>query len=774
MNLSSSASRRFFPLWLALFFVGSMAVAGGLRPLTVFAEEAVAEEAVAEEALAEEAKTENGLKPGESVEVVADQLEYDRANKKIIGKGNVVLTYREVKLSADYAEVETETKKSYAKGHVVIVRGEQLAARGDEVRYDFANDRGQFPDGRSIHGPWFSHGEEVEQTQEGKYEIQNAKITTCYLDRPHFEIRAKRVSIYTGDKIFARSIWLYVLGKRVFWWPYLILPLQDKERRSPIEIQPGYSSQDGAYVLTSKGYSIAKWLWGRWHIDWRQKRGFGAGVDFDYHFDGLKTDGNLRLYLTQDANAPNTATEAIALNAAYADRQDRTRGRVLWRHRTDFTPHTHLILRFHKLADEFFLQDFFEREFRADIESSSFANFVSNSELYGFYLFNQGRVNNFDNTIERLPEIRFDWKNAPFFSDKIYYQSATSFANLNKTYSRSEDDDSNVRFDTFHEWFAPMKWNEIKFTPTANVRETVYGRDKINGHSNSRTALGIGFDARTHYYKVFDKTFDVLGVEANQLRHVIEPSFRYDGILHSTFGADDLIKFDSIDTIDNTQRFTLGLENRIQTKRVVNGKMKRVDFVSLNTFLSYDIKPNNEVDRSGFSIWSNEFTLRPYQWMQYEMRLEYDLERDKFHEFNQDILVKAERLQMLFGHRFVGRREFIGIPEADNQFVFDGGYWLNDKWKVGGYVRFEAESHELQEWQVSFTRDLHDFLLDFGYNVRNSDIDNSNKEFYFLLRLKAFPEYPLKVGNRASFSEPRIGQTVSGANQSYGLAGTEA
>lgn len=724
--------------------------------------------------LAAEVATQEEKPAAERIETVADQLEYDRVNKKVIGKGNVVVTYKGMKLSADYAEVETETKRAYARGHVVLIREDQLAARGEEIYYDFANNSGQFPGGRSIHGPWFAKGEEIKQTEEGKYEVERASITTCDLEeRPHFEIRAKRVSIYTGDKIFARNIWLYVLGKPIFWWPYLIFPLQESERKSPIEIHPGYSSQDGAYLLTSKGYSLAKWLWGRWHIDWRQKRGFGAGADFDYRFEGLKTDGNIRLYLTQDRNAPNTAHESIAQNTPYAERQDRERGRVLWRHRTDFTPHTHLILRFHKLADEFFLQDFFEREFRSDIESSSFANFVSNSELYGFYIFNQARINDFDSTVERLPEIRFDWKNAPFLSRHIYYQSATSFANLNKTYSHSEDDDSNLRFDTFHEWTIPLKWREIKFTPSANIRETIYGRDKINGHSHSRTALGVGLDTRTHFYRVFDQSFDFLGIEANQLRHVLEPSFRYDGILHSTFGADDLVKFDSIDTIDNTQRFTLGLENRIQTKRVVGGKMKRVDFVSLNTFLSYDILPNNEVDRSGFSIWSSEFTLRPYSWMQYEMRFDYDMERDKFHEFNQDLLLKAERLRILFGHRFVGRRDFLGIPRDDNQFVFDGSYWLNDKWKVGGYIRFEAESHELEEWQISATRDLHDFLLDFGYNVRNSDIDESNKEFFFLFRLKAFPEYPLKAGNRAEFAEPRIGQTVQGANQAYGLRGVE-
>jgi len=49
--------------------------------------------------------------------------------------------------------------------------------------------------------------------------------------------------------------------------------------------------------------------------------------------------------------------------------------------------------------------------------------------------------------------------------------------------------------------------------------------------------------------------------------------------------------------------------------------------------------------------------------------------------------------------------------------------------------------------------------------VRNSDIDSANKEFFFELTLKAFPEYPAKAGNHATFSRARMGKTVAGSNE---------
>lgn len=708
-------------------------------------------------------------KPGE-VEAVADQLEYERQGKKIICKGNVVVTYGEVKLTSDYAEIETETKKAYARGHVVVLRGEQLSAKGEEVYYDFENDQGSFPNGQAVSWPWFTQGEEVRQVGKGKLRLKNATVTSCDRGRPHYKIMAKSATVRTGDKIVCRNVTLSVLGKKVFWWPYVVIPLQDLPE-SPVQIQPGYSSQYGAYILTSKSFSIMKPLFGKWHIDWRAKRGFGAGADFNYHFEGIKTDGSVQTYLTKDTNAPNPL-----LKNPYSERDDRTRGRLTWKHRTDFNPHTHAQLRFHRVADEFFLQDFFQKEFRSDVQPASFVTFTHNSDRYGSYIFNQVRINEFEDVTERLPEIRFDWKNAPItplFKDRLYYESVSSLANLNQENGRSAPDDHAFRFDTLHQLASPFKWKEFKLTPLAHIRETLYSRDFDEADGRARTSFGAGADLRTHFYRTFNVTSDFLGVDINQLRHVFEPSVRYDGTFHSNVSSEELFQFDSVDAVDDSHRVTFGLENRIQTKRVFKGRMRRVDLVSLNTFLSHDFHPDQEYSRSGFSTLNGDLQLRPYEWLQFEIRYEYDMIRDKFREFNQDMLARKGRFHFLFGNRYVAKREFLNV-DANNQFVFDGGYWLNDKWKVGAHLRWDQEKHELQEWQISATRDLHDFLLDFGYNVRNSDIDESNKELFFLFTLKVFPQYPLKSGNRASFAEPRIGATVAGSNQASGASGIEA
>jgi hypothetical protein len=326
-----------------------------------------------------------------------------------------------------------------------------------------------------------------------------------------------------------------------------------------------------------------------------------------------------------------------------------------------------------------------------------------------------------------------------------------------------------------------VKWRNIKFTPYTQYRGTFYSRERTSDDKRFRTLFGWGTDVRTHFYKTYEANLDRWGIELNQLRHVAEPFFQYRSTKPS-IADEKLGQFDSIDRLDDSDIFTFGLENRIQTKRVVHGKMQRVDLVSLNTFLSYELNPDGHSQaglftpfedgrsRSNFTVLSQEVVLRPYNWLQYEIRTDYDVEFDHFRVFNQDLKVYAtQKLNLIFGHRFI--RDLTDLSgnqvEGSNQFIFEGDYRLNQLWKLNGYIRWDGSEMDLEEWQIGASRDLHDFIFDFGYNVRNSSIVGSNQTLYFDFSLKAVPMLHVSGGDsRASFEAPRIGETVAGSNPS--------
>ncbi len=706
-----------------------------------------------------------------TVEVVADTLEYSRDHKKVIGKGNVVLSYQKVKILADYGEVETDTKRAYARGHVIFFNGEKPAAQGHEIYYDFENHTGSFPKGRNISHPWFSTGEDIQQLKEDLSVARNGAVTTCNLENPHYEIRAKKVTIHARDKMVAKNVTIYALGKPIFWLPYLVIPLRHDEM--PLALSAGYNSRNGAYILASKGFSINESLGGKLHVDWRAKRGFGGGVDLGYAL-GHHSAGDFKGYWTQDKRAPTPPL-------GYEQLESRDRGRITLRHRTDIDDFTNIQLRYNRIADEFFLQDFFQKESRSDVEPQSFVTFTKNSDRYGFLTHVEKKMNSYESLVERLPEVRLDWKNQPFFNERVFYENQLSAANLSKRFYRTDEvNEDVVRVDNFHEWTVPLKWNEIKFSPLVNARGTYYSRERYSPDNRFRAAFGYGADLRTQYYKTFPVTFDKWGIELNHIRHLVEPFVRYESTLLSTVSDEELSYFDEIDRVDNHDIVTFGVENRLQTKRVVNGQIKRVDFVSLNTFLSYELNPDGYSRASSFStfedgrttsnftILTEEVILRPYEWLQAESRMDFDVPRGALRVLNQDVLVRKGRFRLLFGHRFFN--DFPGLT-GSNQFLFELSYTINALWQIGGYTRWDIQDDGLEEWQISASRDLHDFILDFGLNVRQSDIARNSKEVFFNFRMKQFPDYNLHTGSRASFSGPRIGETVAGANQISDLPG---
>ncbi len=698
------------------------------------------------------------------VETVADTLEYLKQENKVVAKGNVVITYGSQKITADYAEVETETKKAYARGHVIIFSGDTPTAKGEDVYYDFNTDSGSFPQGTILAYPWHCKAQQIDKQNATTSVATDTAFTTCKGENPPYEIHAKKVTIHQDDKMVARNVTIYSLGKPIFWWPYLVIPLQQKN--APLQVSAGYKSEFGAYIETSKGFSITKNIYGKLHFDWRARRGFGGGADLNYNF-GKFGHGLIKGYATQDKRAPSPGLED-----PFSEREDRARGRLSWWHRTDLDEYSNIQLRYHRLADEYFLQEFFQKEHRSEVEPSSFVTLTKNGERYGALIHATKKMNSFESTVERLPEVRVNWKNQPLGNKGLYYENETSYANLEKTLRRSRYSEDVNRADHWSEISYPFKLNDFKVTPYVNSRGTYYSRQRDEGDDTFRMVGGAGVDIRNQYYKTYESTFDKWGVEVNRLRHVMEPVLAYNAV-RSTVSDETLHRFDHIDTIDDADVVTLGLENRLQTKRVINGRTHRVDIVSYNTFLNFSPNPHNVEKGASFTTLEQELTLRPYNWLQFQVRAEYNFLTSELSVFNQDLLIHAtDKLYLIFGHRYI-----TDIPdqeiEGSTQFIFDGHYKLNEYWNLGGYIRWNAEGAQIDEWQLMATRDMYCLLFDFGYNVRNSQIADSNKEIFFQLRMKQYPQINLKSGSRSSFSPPRIGETVAGANQDMGYTNLE-
>jgi lipopolysaccharide assembly outer membrane protein LptD (OstA) len=688
------------------------------------------------------------------VEVTADQLEFLKNENKIIGKGNVVVTYDTMRLTADYAEVYSDTKVANAEGHVVLTR-ENYTMKGTTSSYDFANNSGDFADGQFSNDPYYGNSESLKQVSSDKIEMSNATITTCdnimgHRQLAHYEVFAKEVTIYPNDKIVAKNVYLKALNKKVFWLPFLHVPLQDGH--APFHIQPGYSSEYGAYVLTSKRYSVNEKLRGKVHVDWRQKRGWGFGNDLEYDSD-LLGDGMSKIYMADDKESPNQKS-----GAPYDNTIENTRYRYSWKHKKNIG-RTSIMAEMNKLSDPFLLKDFFEREYRSEVEPETYLNVTHNEDNYGLLVNIEKRINNFYSTTERLPEVRFNYNNQEILDSNVFYKNLSSFNHFNQKSAHGFSEDIDVsRIDTFHEVSYPKNIHHVSVKPFLNWRGNYYSKNNRGEENLTRQVIGGGAEANTKFYRLFDVSTDAFGLNINQLRHILTPSIIYESVRMRSVYPSELFQMDSVDAIDDQDTIKVGFDNRFQTKRFLGESKSTVNVVSYNTYLTYDFKNETE-GGSTLLFWENEFEFRPYDWFLARSDVKYDVPRNQFDSADLDLEIRnSGKWHLYLQNKF--------LKEGSKQLTLEGMYRINDLWGAGGYMRYEFDERGIaEEWEVRASRDLHCWFLDFGFNCRNSDIDSSNKELFFELTLKAFPEYPAKAGNHATISRTRMGQTVAGSNE---------
>lgn len=696
------------------------------------------------------------------VEVVADSISYDKRLHKVVGRGNVVVTYKDVKLQADRAEVSTDNKAVVAEGHVTVFDGESTLS-GDRAEYNFERRTGSFPRGTGYQYPWYTSGETIDQVSKDEIRVSQGSATTCNLERPHYDVVSKNVVVYPNDKIVLKNSYLRILGKKVLWIPYLAIPLD--ERESPFEMKTGYSDNFGFYLFLAKGFSLHKNVKLKGHFDFRTKRGVAGGADLGYNIPNFGR-GKVVTYLVDDKRAPTPG----ALNP-FSERREDTRYRLSVRHRTDFDPDTHAIVNWHELSDEFLIQEFFQREDRRESRPRSQVVVDRSRDDYGMFAEVVSRTNKFFSEIEKLPRLNFTWKNQPLFDTKFLYKHETEFANFQKRTARQSLEEDVIRVDTTHELQRPMQFLDarIKATPYANLREALYTKNRSGGDNFVRTLIGYGLETRSRYQKVFDLSSNFLGLEINKLRHISEPIVRYDAIRVDTDSPGELFQMDEFDALHAHDVFTIEWDHRLQTKRLRDGVLQRVDLVSYNTFVNYELNGGRQ-GGSSLTDWGHQLTVRPYDWLLFDMDAVFDFSTRDFRQTLFDVVLEPihDRIRLVLSQGYLSEKE--GLP-GSHILSYDLVVKLNERWKVGGYMRTEFDTGNVEEWELRAIRDLHDFLLTFGVNVRDTDFraEGTNKEAYVEFTMKAFPALSVGVGSRSSFVRPRIGRYYGGSNAEESL-----
>jgi len=340
-----------------------------------------------------------------------------------------------LQIFADTAMLDLKTKSVTLMGGVTVYQG-NLMQRGARAVYYY--DR-KFVDTSGLRAsldPILLEAGKFTVEQYGASQVYvgtDAGITTDDAENPNYWIRAKKTTIYPGDKIVFNNLRLYAGNTPVFWLPYLSQPLDGELGYHFI---PGGRSSWGGYMLNTYGIMLGgktdpvtgekkdAWLLSRWHLDLRSKRGVGTGVDLVDKRIGIPEISGLSLYYTNDL-APETSTTGVPRGFV---NENRYAAELKYRITPDLPDDAHWRIdsNLTLLSDRYYLEDFQPARFHTDPAPDNTLGVYRRDDNSLLSIYTRLRLNDFYRADTRLPEVAYDMARAPLFGLPILHEGNAS------------------------------------------------------------------------------------------------------------------------------------------------------------------------------------------------------------------------------------------------------------------------------------------------------------------------------------------------------------
>ena len=664
----------------------------------------------------------------EPIIIDGDTVEYSADAKEIIAQGNVVVTYEDAQMNADKIVVNNQTKEVVATGNVRLQDSRGIL-EAEKLIYNFQTSRGDILQAKMRSSPYYYFGETFQRVGEDEYIVKDGYFSSCNYDHPHYRMKSKKIEMFPGDKIIAHSNTAYWMNFPFFYFPKYSHSLKDPFMK--VQFKAGKTSDWGPYLLSAWRSDLNENARLRFYFDWRQRWGTAQGFGLNYDTNCVGK-GDYKFYYTNERRHEETGEL----------KQEFQRYLVRLRHMWDIDEATKLTAQYYRIqdnrrgwhSDADFLQDYFYREYETDTRPRSYLlvnRALPNSSIS---MLLEGRTNRwYGNTVERLPEVTYDlpsYKIGQIGRSQFYFNNQTKFSNL----AYADSGAAVIRFDSDNKFLLSRKVAFVDISPYARIRETVYSRDNQGSPISPRTTFYTGIDMSTKFYRIFNLVTNFLGLDINHLRHIITPTITYGYTHDPTVSSSKLQQFDSIDSIASDNRFTLTLENKLQTKR----KEKTCDlaiFRVSSDYIMYSKAASISKGQDRFTDFILDLELTPFAWLRMEAEATYNHRQDYFSTVNLDSwLTLSDERKFGLGHCY--------SRGLSKEMTYQSIWRINPKWKFRVYGRysFMRTNGGLREQEYTIFRDLHCGILEISFNRKKKAQAKTDKSIFVGFNLKIFKE----------------------------------
>jgi LPS-assembly protein len=578
-------------------------------------------------------RTEHFYRDG-TVVLLADSQE-QVAKDQYHAEGNVSITYQDIVVTGDKLDFNRETQEGTMEGHVRFSQQKQwlTCSRAD---INFASKTGIFYDASGFTDrEFFITGRTIVKTGADTYRIEEGFGTTCRQKIPKWNLGASRINLRVDHTARMHNALFKIKGVPVFYFPYLIFPMEKKTRSSGfIPFHTGSSTSKGR--VFSEGYyqtlgeSADVLLYG----DYFSLRGLAMGGILKLR-PNPDTRFNLEVYGIQD-KLHQGGVQLTVDGESKLGNDWRVVARV-------------------NISSNFTFRQAFADSFRAATVSQERATAFLNRNHGSFstnisfereeVLFPSRSL-----VVRKLPSLEFLSLGTPLGNSPFIFSLRASIEGMSRVDSLMETPRLVQRMDLYPRITMRLpSFGGFSLLPSFGARETYYG-----ARMSDVSATGIVDQGLHRRYADFSLDLrmpelerDFSGSWLGDFKHVVEPFAVY----RRTYGIRDLdktIRFDEEDAIADTNEIEYGIFNRFfRQHKTGAGTQEKYEFMSFGLTQKYYLDPTfggafkqgqanafypldslsgfyQTTTQSNFSPISMVFRLTPSNGIHSEMRADFD------------------------------------------------------------------------------------------------------------------------------------------------------
>lgn len=595
--------------------------------------------------------------------IKADSLSYDDTTQTYRARGNVTITKGDQSLQADAVDLNSQTMEAEARGNVRFTSGEDWLT-GTRLEINLDAGIGTLYEGTLFikESHFYIRGGEIEKVGKDSYHITDGRFTTCDGDSPAWQITGKDLNVTIDGYGTVKHTAFWVKSVPILYAPFLVFPAKIKRQTGFLVPQVFYSNRNGLEYSQPFFWAISESSDTTFYESYMDHRGFKQGVEYRYVLARESKGAAMYDFLydrqIDDGTTPQDST-GYHYEGFRGDNEARLNRKRWWfrmKSDQDVPAGFKAKLNMDLVSDQDYLREFrrgysgydtndsyFQREFGRDLDDHTDTvrlNQLNLNRNWDQYSLNADfrwyddviirKNDDLDQTLQRLPLIRFEGSKQKLSAQPLYFDLETSYDYFWRDYGTRGH-----RADLHPRLYYPMRLCKyFDFEPSVGLHETLWQVEEYEDEAPrkedrllSREVLDFKADLSTE----FSRTFRLKGETLDRIRHTIKPQVVYDYIPVPDQG--DYPNFEGIDRIEGKNLVTYSVTNSFTARSIKQHNQDKerdpgspegprlpvysyLDFCRIKFTQSYDIIEARRNKRVGgkrpFSDIKGELEFSPY------------------------------------------------------------------------------------------------------------------------------------------------------------------